>query len=73
MLWKLFDMRMPYLPLLCRRLVWGATVSVLALAPVRAQARAAAQLQINAWEFDRGNAKVVENPRSVWRLPGPPS
>ena len=48
--------------LLCRRLVWVATVSVLALAPVRAQARAAAQLQINAWEFDRGNAKVVENP-----------
>ncbi|MBW8016899.1 MAG: hypothetical protein FVQ82_11990 [Planctomycetes bacterium] len=39
-----------------------AAVSGLTLAPVAVWAKAAGSLTINAWEFDRGNARVSENP-----------
>jgi hypothetical protein len=39
-----------------------AAVSGLTLAPVTAWAKTAGSLTINAWEFDRGNARVAENP-----------
>ena len=56
------------LPWLCRRLTTMALFAAVlgfALAPVSAEARrrrAPGSVRLNAWEFDRGNARVSQNP-----------
>jgi hypothetical protein len=43
-------------------IAWAAAVWGLAAVPLFAENKVAGKLEINAWEFDRGNARVSENP-----------
>jgi hypothetical protein len=43
-------------------IAWAAAVWGLAAVPLSAENKVAGKLDINAWEFDRGNARVSENP-----------